>query len=317
MTDLDEAADELYALSPAELDSFGSRRAALVAAARADGDRELARQIGALKKPVLAAALANALVRARPAELVELAKLARQLRSAHRNLRGKQLRELSEQRQRLLGRLVELSRGLAGREVGESVLNQLRATFEAAIADERAQSAVRSGRLTGALSYSGFGEVDLSDAVANPRRLTLVPELPDSDTDPESKPADDAEDAGTATDTHTDTDTDRPDPAAVRAAERELKRAESALAAAEEAAGEAADRLAEATATEQQLADRARELQAELAKVRADAAAAAKASAAAERDQDRTGRARERAERGRRQAEAALRALAEDQDSDD
>ena len=95
MTDLDEAADELYGIGPADLDGFGSRRAALVAEARGAGDRELARQIGALKKPVLAAALVNALARDRPGELAELGRLGAELRDAHRNLRGKQLRELS------------------------------------------------------------------------------------------------------------------------------------------------------------------------------------------------------------------------------
>ena len=176
MTDLDSAADELYALPPAELDRFGGRRTELAAAARAAGDRELARQIGALKKPVQAAALANALVREHPEAMRELSGLAERLRDAHRHLRGPELRELSEQRQRWLAGLAKLAPELAGRPVAEQVLSQLRATFEAAIADEAAEEAVKSGRLTAALSYSGFGEVDITDAVAAPRRLRAVPD---------------------------------------------------------------------------------------------------------------------------------------------
>ena len=53
----------------------------------------------------------------------------------------------------------------------------MRATAVAALADEGAGTAVSSGQLTRALSYSGFGEVDLSEAVARTASgaiLTLV-----------------------------------------------------------------------------------------------------------------------------------------------
>jgi hypothetical protein len=55
----------------------------------------------------------------------------------------------------------------AGKTAGATVLEQLRQTLEAALADPAAENAVRSGRLVLALSYSGFGEVDLTDAVLN------------------------------------------------------------------------------------------------------------------------------------------------------
>ena len=176
--DLDTAADQLYALTPDELDSFAERRAELAGQARADGDKALAGQIGKLRKPVLAAALVNLLVRTQPAALAELTELAHALREAHRHLRGAELRELSERRQKVLGKLTGLARK-AGRKPTDSVLDQLRATFEAAIADEAAEEAVLSGRLTTALSYSGFGAVDIGDAVAVPRRLSAVPDLPE------------------------------------------------------------------------------------------------------------------------------------------
>lgn len=310
MTDLDTAADQLYALGPAELDQFSSRRAELVAAARAAGDRDLARQIGALKKPVQAAALVNALVRSRPAELVELAKLAAKLRDAHRNLRGKQLRELSEQRQRLLGKLVALSRSVAGREVGESVLNQLRATLEAAIADEGAQAAVQSGRLTAALSYSGFGEVDVSDAVAMPRRLRLVPQLPDADEATEDEGGEIAGSSGSRK--RAKAAAGEPDRGTRRRAEAALAEAEQGAEAADAALAEAAGQLAERQAAEQELAERISQLQAELVSARTEAAELAKQTASAERDHARAERAAAQAGRARDRASGQLQSLSAD-----
>ncbi|HEY0167704.1 MAG TPA: hypothetical protein VGB75_11750 [Jatrophihabitans sp.] len=176
--DLESAAEELYGVP---VDEFAEHRTRLAAQAKATGDKALAASIAKLRKPVLAAALVNELVRGEPAELHELTELGDQMRNAHRNLRGTELRALSEQRQQLLQRLADLVRETAeqsGRTVTESVLTQIRGTFEAAIADEGAEAAVLSGRLTTVLSYTGFGEVDVTDAVAAPvrkRHLRSVP----------------------------------------------------------------------------------------------------------------------------------------------
>jgi len=176
--DLDSAAEELYGV-PAE--EFTEHRTRLAAQAKAAGDKALAASIGKLRKPVQAAALVNELVRAEPAELGELTGLAEQMRDAHRQLRGPELRALSEQRQQLLQRLTDLVRDTAGqdgRTVTEAVLAQVRGTFEAAIADEGAEAAVLSGRLTTVLSYTGFGEVDVTDAVAAPVRRRHLKSVP-------------------------------------------------------------------------------------------------------------------------------------------
>ena len=301
MTDLDSVADELYALPPAELERFGARRTELAAAARAAGDRELARQIGALKKPVQAAALANALVREHPEAMRELSELAGRLRDAHRHLRGPELRELSEQRQRWLARLAELAPELAGRPVGEQVLSQLRATFEAAIADEAAEEAVKSGRLTVALSYSGFGEVDITDAVAAPRRLRAVPDLVEPAGKARPAPAERS----------TDSSDDSGGQAARRRAELALQRADAAAEAAERAVAEAADELADADTAERAALDLLRRLEEELDEAKRKATAAAKAAVAAGREHARRERAFERADQARRQAEAELDELLE------
>lgn len=195
--DLDSAAEELYG---APLDEFAEHRTRLAAQAKAAGDKALAASIAKLRKPVLAAALVNELVRGEPAELHELTELGEQMRNAHRNLRGPELRALSEQRQQLLQRLADLVRETAeqsGRTVTESVLTQVRGTFEAAIADEGAEAAVLSGRLTTMLSYTGFGEVDVTDAVAAPVRKRHLRSVPagaaaSGKADPEAIPGDEA-----------------------------------------------------------------------------------------------------------------------------
>lgn len=295
--DLDTAADQLYALAPEELDGFGQRRAELAAQARSDGDRELAGQIAKLRKPVQAAALVNVLVREQPAALAELSELAQGLRAAHRHLRGGELRKLSERRQQVLGKLTTLARKASRRSVTDSVLDQLRATFEAAIADEAAEQAVLSGRLTATLSYSGFGAVDIGDAVAVPRRLASVPDLPERRGGKPGKGAGE----------------DEPDAAKLAAArkpaERELSRAERAHTAALDNLDSVIEELDAARAAQQKLAGKIEELEQQLSAARKESDRAAKATEAAEREHRRAARAVERAERAVADAQAELDGL--------
>jgi hypothetical protein len=184
---LDDAVGELYALSP---DDFTGRRTELAAQAKENGDRSLASEIGKLRRPTIAAWLVNRLARERVAELDALLELAQQLRDAHRQVDGARIRELSSKRQDVLQAITESASDIADRPVGDSVLQQVRQTFEAAIADERAEAAAVSGQLTTALSYSGFGEVDLTEATALPssRRHLRVVKTPPSAARP-MKPA--------------------------------------------------------------------------------------------------------------------------------
>jgi len=285
--DLDAAADQLYALAPDELDGFAPRRAELAGQARADVDRALAGQIGKLRKPVQAAALVNQLVREQSAAVADLTDLAHALREAHRHLRGNELRQLSERRQQVLGKLITLARKAGRRSVTDSVLDQVRATFEAAIADEAAEEAVLSGRLTAALSYSGFGAVDIGDAVAVPRRLSAVPDLPSRDDGKAGRKQDDAE-------------------AARKPAERELARAERAHTEALDGLDAAIGELDAARARQAEVAEQIEELDKQLAAARKQADRAAKDTEAAEREHRRAARALERAERALADAQADL-----------
>jgi hypothetical protein len=316
--DLDEAADELYAVPP---EDFATRRDTLVAEARSAGDRTLARQIGKLKKPVLAAALVNAVTRSEPPEVAELIELGTRMRSAQRELRGADLRELSGQRQQLLARLVRLAGAAASRSVTEAVLAQVRATFDAAIADEAAEAAVLSGRLTAALSYSGFGEVDVTDAVAVPRtkrrHLSVVRE-PASD--PGSEQQDEHTEAhrGSAARTEAQAVEERRAEAqraeqrraALREAVDEVAAAHAARTSADQTANDARAVLKEARERAATIADRAHELEELLRQARVAVDEASTAERAAQRQSDEAERTAEDAAEVQRAAEEALSALA-------
>ena len=76
---LDDVVDDLYG---GPLEDFVARRDAAVRAARAAQDRDLARRIGALRKPTLAAAAVNLLVRDDPTLAGTLRDLGESLRDA-------------------------------------------------------------------------------------------------------------------------------------------------------------------------------------------------------------------------------------------
>ncbi|TWE10148.1 hypothetical protein [Rudaeicoccus suwonensis] len=161
-TRLDEIVDELYAGAP---DAFVTARDAAVRAARQDGDRELAAQVRALRRPSAAASLINKLARsdADPG-LVQLADLGARLRQAQSDLSGAEMKALGAERNSLVRVLVDAAVGDTG--ASGPVRDQVTATLTAAVADPAAERAVCSGRLVTALQYSGLGEVDISAATA-------------------------------------------------------------------------------------------------------------------------------------------------------
>jgi len=157
MTDLEDAAAELYALAP---EDFVAARTARVKQARAAKDRPLADAIGALRKPTRTAWLVNLLARDDPAAVVSLLDLGDALRTAQDQRDGAALRELSAQRRKAIDALVRRGTTLA-REAGhpptEATLNEVAQTLQAALGDPAVAEQVRGARLAGAAVYGGFG----------------------------------------------------------------------------------------------------------------------------------------------------------------
>jgi hypothetical protein len=141
----------------------------------------------------------------------------------------------------------------------------------AALADEGAAAAVSSGQLTRALSYSGFGEVDLSEAVARTTSGAILTVVPSAWGDADV--ADDAANDNGDTGEPSLDDLDH----ALQVAERQLADAEQAVVRARERAEETRERLA---VVERQLA-KAREADERALEEVTDAVRARKRAAAA------------------------------------
>jgi hypothetical protein len=160
------AVEQLYAVAPAR---FTPLRAELVAEARAAGEKSLATSIGALRKPTVAAWAVNHFVREHGDEVDELRAFADLLREAQRTLDADQLRVLGRERARRVDALADRIAEVAdeqGQRLGAGVAQEVRETLTALIADEDAEASVLTGALVKALSYSGFGSVDVADVVA-------------------------------------------------------------------------------------------------------------------------------------------------------
>ncbi|MFF8726904.1 hypothetical protein ACF073_10475 [Streptomyces sp. NPDC015171] len=159
--DLDAVADELYGLRPDEFVAARDRRAL---AAREAGDQALAKGIGALRRPSLAAWVGNLLVRRRPEEVRPLLVLGEELRRAHRELDGARLRALARRRNEVIGALGRQAAELAaeaGRPVGEDVRREVTETLHAVLADPDAAREWAAGRLVKPLgSAVGFPAAD-------------------------------------------------------------------------------------------------------------------------------------------------------------
>ena len=158
--DLNTAANELYVVAPS---GFVQRRNELAAEAQRSGDKQTAAAIKRLRKPTLGAWLANLLVHECNDEIDALLHLGETLRHAQVNPTGSELRRLAEQRRRVVVALVSEARALAGKAgqaAPDGAARELETTLSAVLADDEAAAKFRSGRLTSALEYSGFGPLD-------------------------------------------------------------------------------------------------------------------------------------------------------------
>ncbi|HEY9477040.1 MAG TPA: transposase, partial [Microbacteriaceae bacterium] len=164
--DLAQVAAQLYALAP---DRFTAARNEQAAAASRGGDKQLGAHIRRLAKPPVAAWVVNLLVRRSAEEIDQVLELGTLLREATEGLDRGDLKELGRQRQKLVSviarRGAELSEEL-GQPVSVAALREVEQTLHAAMADEHAAAAVRTGCLVRSLSATGFEPVELAGAVA-------------------------------------------------------------------------------------------------------------------------------------------------------
>ncbi len=170
-SDLVAVANELYGLP---LGEFVPTRNTRAKQARKDGDTDLAWAIQGLAKPSLAAWLANIMVRHMADEIGQVLDLGETLRQAQNDLDASQLRELGQQRRRLLSAVVEKGRDLAddlGQQISSGVADQTAESLQAAMADEQAAAALRTGLLVQPMASSGLESVDLDGVVAVPEAV--------------------------------------------------------------------------------------------------------------------------------------------------
>jgi hypothetical protein len=276
-----EFGDELYALPP---HAFTAARDLRVAEARQAGDKAMATALAALKRPTVAAWLANLVALRRPDALESLIQLGQTIRAAQGSVTGAQLRDLSAQRRRELDALLALAQDLVAQageaEPAKQYLTELEGTLAAAMADPATAATVRAGRTLKPLSYSGFGtDVGTGGGGDDALAAALAASVrPPAATTPAGSTA--GTSAGSEAQEY-----------ARAQAEAERQEAELRREAAQTQLDEAADVLAAATGTEQSAETRVRELQHELAQVKdsldvatRDARTARQARIAAERD---------------------------------
>jgi hypothetical protein len=154
--ELDEIVRELYVLPPTD---FVTARNELVRQARAAGSKDVAERLQQLRRPTRSAWLVNLLARDSNA-MQRLSALGRELRDAQTGLARVELRDLAEQRRRLIADLMDRTRGHAaeaGLRLTPTVLSEVEATLQAALVDLAGAMTIRNGRLVRPLTHSGFG----------------------------------------------------------------------------------------------------------------------------------------------------------------
>ena len=241
--DLETAANELYALSP---DDFIERRQQLVAEARQARDRQLATEIGRLRRPTRSAWLINLLARREPEAVSALLDLGSALQDAQQRMAGDELRRLSAERRRtvdaLARRAVELG-GEHGYSAPEGAKQEVGQTLQTALGDPEIADLLRAGRLTQAVTFGGFGPTDLASALGA-SLPTKTPSQPAKPVPAEPAPP--------------------PDPKQRREAENAAKEARERAAAARKAAETAEEAAETATQRADELADQVESLRSQL-----------------------------------------------------
>lgn len=174
-----EVADGLYAQAPGE---FTAARDVWVREHRSA--KTFAARVKALRKPSVGAWVINLLVRNESEQVTQLLAVGEALRKAQVGLDATQMRELTKQRRAVTSAVTGRARGLAaeaGQRLTPAVLAQVEDTLTAAMLDEGAAKAVRSGLLIGTLRATGVDPVDVTSALATPDALGFTATVADDD----------------------------------------------------------------------------------------------------------------------------------------
>jgi hypothetical protein len=156
----EQEAVALYAVPPSQ---FTAARDARVAELKGSREAVLAGRLKLLRRPTVAAWCVNLLASDHRDELRALVDLGAQLADAHRRADPVAIRALSTQRRDRVAALVAAAARAADRITGQdlepTVVADLEATLNAAVADARVAERVLSGRLVRGESFAGFGPV--------------------------------------------------------------------------------------------------------------------------------------------------------------
>jgi hypothetical protein len=229
------------ALFDAELSEFIAQRDALVKQRKAEGDKDGAALVKALRKPSTVAWGVNRIARTHPDDVDALLEAGAAVRAAQvRAVQGVDDGSLRATSRAWRERVNALGAKVAAL-IGEQYRDDAAASFEAASTDDTLASIVKHGRLTNAIEPAGFGLAGMPDP---PQRRKEAAAEPTQEAAPEAG-VDDAVDDGAL------------DAAREELAQREkrleqalhrLRRAEQRLDQAREAVDEA--RLAHADASD-------------------------------------------------------------------
>lgn len=155
---------ELDSLFAGPLDDFVSERDALVKRLRADGDREAADRVKALRKPSAAVWAVNQLARRQQKDYRALLEAGDRLREAQEQVLGGEspetLQKAASAERKLVDRLTEKGRAVlevAGHSATEAMVRRVSGTLHAAATRPELREAAENGLLEHEEETSGFG----------------------------------------------------------------------------------------------------------------------------------------------------------------
>jgi hypothetical protein len=166
----EEEIDGLYGLP---LDEFTAARNALAKRLRGAGDREEADAVAKLEKPSAVAWAVNQLRRGERKDVDRLLAVADELRKAQAASRADRVRELADEQQALVRRLVHAAGGLG---VSPATLDRVGTALLNGASDPESRPALEAGRLVREPEPVGFGAFAGATVARPPAKTTKAPD---------------------------------------------------------------------------------------------------------------------------------------------